>query len=255
VTRVLAVARNTVREAMRERIAVTAVLFGLALVGASEALAPLALGEGKKVVTDFGLAGSSILAALLAVTLGSSLLHKETERRTIYAILAKPIRRVEFLLGKFLGLWATAAGLLAAMTAIVIVVLASTYRDASWVILDSFLLTLVELLVVTAFVVFYSSFTSPGLTTLFTVATLAAGHFADDLLYFATHGAPWALSAAIGAVYWMLPHLDVFNARGLVSHGTAVAPERLLFAASYGLLYTGAVLAAAASIFERREFR
>ncbi|HEU5310868.1 MAG TPA: ABC transporter permease, partial [Candidatus Eisenbacteria bacterium] len=79
---VIAIARNTVREALRERIALVAVVFGLAMVLASQVLAPLALGEGKKIVTDFGLAGSSLLATLLAVTLGTSLLHKELERRT-----------------------------------------------------------------------------------------------------------------------------------------------------------------------------
>lgn len=252
---VLAIARNTVREALRERIALVAVVFGLAMVLASQVLAPLALGEGKKIVTDFGLAGSSLLATLLAVTLGTSLLHKELERRTIYSIMAKPVRRTEFLIGKFLGLWSTGIALLVVTTLMVVAVLTLVYRDTPWLLFGSLALTLVEIGIVTAFVVFFSSFTTPGLAAFFTVTSLVAGHFAEDLLFFGTRGAAPALEIAATAAYWALPHLTVFNARGLVVHGTPVPPERILFAAAYGLLYMGALLTAASAIFERREFR
>jgi Cu-processing system permease protein len=218
-------------------------------------LAPLALGEGKKVVTDFGLAGSSLLANLLAITLGTSLLYKELERRTIYSMMAKPIRRSEFLIGKFLGLWSTGAALLATTTLMVLAVLTIAYQHTPWVLVGSLALTLVEIGIVTGFVVFFSSFTTPGLAAFFTLTSLVAGHFAEDLLYFGTHGATPAVRVATTAAYWVLPHLSVFNARGLVVHGVAVPVERLLFAASYGFLYIGALLAAASAIFERREFR
>ena len=254
-SRALAIARNTVREVVRERVVLVLALFGIALVGASQVLSPLALGEGKKVVTDFGLAGSAMLATLLVVFLGSSLLHKELDRRTIYAVMAKPIRRGEFLIGKFLGLWTTAGFLLAGMTVIVLLLLALTYREVAWVIAGSFLLTLVELGIVTALVVLFSSFTTPGLTALFTAATLVAGQFAEDLLYFSERGASPIVSAATRAFYWLLPHFALFNARGIVVHGAAVPTERLLFASAYGLLYMGALLSAAGAIFERREFR
>lgn len=252
---VIAIARNTVREALRERIALVAVVFGLAMVVASQVLAPLALGEGKKIVTDFGLAGSSLLATFLAITLGTSLLHKELERRTIYSVMAKPVRRTEYLIGKFLGLWSTGAALLVVTTLMVVAVLTVVYRDTPWLLAGSLALTLLEIGIVTAFVVFYSSFTTPGLAAFFTVTSLVAGNFAEDLLYFGTHGAGPALEIATTAAYWILPHLTVFNARGLVVHGTPVPPERVLFAVSYGLLYMGALLAAASAIFERREFR
>ena len=137
----------------------------------------------------------------------------------------------------------------------VLAVLTLSYRDTPWLLLGSLALTLVEIGIVTAFVVFYSSFTTPGLAAFFTVTSIVAGHFAEDLLYFGTHGATPALEIATTAAYWVLPHLTVFNARGLVVHGTAVPPERMLFAIAYGLLYMGALLTAASAIFERREFR
>jgi len=251
----IAIAQNTIREAVRQRMVLVLALFGVGLLAASQVLSPIALGEGEKVVTDFGLAGSSLLATLLAVVLGSSLLHKELERRTIYAVMAKPIRRSEFLFGKFLGLWVTAAALVAGMTLIVLGLLAVAYGASPWLLLGSMALTVIELGVITAIVVFFSSFTTPALTALFTTATIVAGHFADDLLYFATQGASTWIARTTQAVYWLLPHLAVFNARGQVVHGIPVAPERLAFAAAYGLLYMTALLLVAGVIFERREFR
>lgn len=254
-TGAFAIAQNTIREVVRQRMVLVLALFGVGLVAASQILSPIALGEGRKVVTDFGLAGSSLLATLLAVMLGSNLLHKELERRTIYAVMAKPIRRSEFLLGKFMGLWVTSAALVAGMTAMVLALLSIVYRDTPWLLLGSLALTVVELGVITAVVVFFSSFTTPALTAFFAIATIVAGHFADDLLYFATQGAsPW-IARTTEAVYWLLPHLELFNARGQVVHGIAVAPERLAFGAAYGLLYMIALLVAAGAIFERREFR
>ena len=251
----VAVARNTIREVVRQRMMIVLALFGVGLLAASQVLSPIALGEGKKVVTDFGLAGSSLLATLLAVVLGSTLLHKELERRTIYAVMAKPIRRGEFLLGKFLGLWSTAAALVVGMTAIVLILLATVYGERPWILLGSMALTIVELGVITALVVFFSAFTTPALTALFTAAAIVTGNFADDLLYFATQGASPFLAKTMQAVYWLVPHLTVFNARGQVVHGVAVEPERLLFATAYGLIYAAALLLAAGAIFERREFK
>jgi ABC-type transport system involved in multi-copper enzyme maturation permease subunit len=252
---VVAIARNTVREAVRQRMVLVLALFGVGLVAASQVLSPLALGEGRKVVTDFGLAGSSLLATLLVVVLGSSLLHKELERRTIYAVMAKPIRRSEFLLGKFCGLWITAAALVAGMTAIVLALVTVAYGDTPWLVLGSLAPTVLELGVITAIVVFYSSFTTPALTAFFTAATIVVGNFADDLLYFATQGASSWLAAVTEGIYWMVPHFAVFHARGSVVHGIAIAPERLAFAAAYGLLYLLALLVVAGAVFERREFR
>lgn len=252
--RILAIAGVTVREAIHERLVLTLALFGAGLLAASQVLSPLAMGEGRKVVTDFGLAGSSMLATLLAVFLGSSLLHKELDRRTIFAVMAKPIRRSEFLLGKFAGLWATTAALLVGMTLILAVLLGAVYQGASWAILGSLVLSMAELLAITAVVVLFSSFTTPALSAFFAIATVVAGHFAEDLHYFGQQGSP-LLGFLTGAVYWILPHLSVFNARGLVVHDIAVDPARILFAIAYGGLYASAALLAAGAIFQRREFR
>lgn len=253
--RVLAIARNTVREAVRERLVLVLGLFGFALVVGSQALSPLALGEGRKVVIDFGLAGATLLATLLSIFLGSSLLHKELERRTLYSILAKPIRREEFVLGKFLGLWFTTAALLVGMAGILASVVTVAYGETPWTIAGAVALSAIELGIVTAVVVLFSSFTTPALTAFFGLAAVVVGHFADDLRYFGTHGAPLVIRSLTDAVYWALPHLQVFNARGLAVHGIAVEPERMLFAAGYGGLYITGLMIFAGTVFRRRELR
>jgi ABC-type Na+ efflux pump permease subunit len=255
VNRVLAIAHNTIREAIRERLMLVLGLFGFALVIGSQALSPLALGEGRKVVIDFGLAGSMLLSTLLTVFLGSSLLHKELERRTVYSILAKPVRREEFLLGKFLGLWVTTAALLAGMAVILVLVVTVSYGDTPWSILGPVGLSVIELGIVTAVVVLFSAFTTPALTAFFGVCAVVVGHFAEDLRYFASRGAPPLVRALAETVYWALPHLSVFNARGLAVHGIPVEPERALFAVAYGALYMGGLLIFAGAVFRRREFR
>lgn len=252
--RALAITRNTVREVLRERVVLVLALFGLMLALAAQGLAPLALGEGRRIVIDFGLAGASLLATVLAVFLGSTLLHKELDRRTIYAVMAKPIRREEFLLGKFLGLWSTSGLLLAGMTGTVIAVVTVFYGTTPWNALQALLLTVLELGIVTAIVTLFSSFTTPALTAFFTLATVVAGHLAEDLRHFSEHGSA-LVSALTGAAYWALPHLEVFNARGLVVHGLPLEPERLLFAAAYALLYMAGALAIAGTIFRQREFK
>lgn len=254
-SRVLAVARNTIREVVRERIVLVLAIFGAALVLASQILSPLAMGEGKKVVTDFGLAGSSLLATLLAVFLGSSLLHKELDRRTIYAVMAKPIRRAEFLVGKFLGLWTTTGFLLAGMTLMVLALLTVVHRETPWILLGSLLLTLAELGIVTAFVIFFSSFTTPGLTAFFTVGVIVAGNFAEQILYFGGQGGSPVVVGVTQFLYWIVPHFSTFNVRGMVTHGVAVPPERMAFGVAYAILYMGFLLTVAGAIFERRDFR
>jgi Cu-processing system permease protein len=251
----LAITKNTIREVLRERVVVVLALFGIAMAVGAQALAPLALGEGRKIVVDFGLAGSSILATILAVVLGSTLLHKEMERRTLYAVLAKPIRREAFLLGKFLGLWGTSGLLLAGMTGIVIATVTVFYAATPWGAVPSLLLTLTEIGIVTALVTLFSSFTTPALTAFFALAMVTAGHFAEDLRYFAQHGAPPFVSGVTDAAYWLLPHLELFNARGVVAHGLPVDPARLWFATAYGLLYMIGVLILAGAVFRRKEFR
>lgn len=116
--RVYAIAINTFREAVRDRVLYGVLGFATAVLVFTLALAQLSLNEERRVVMDIGLASISLFSVLVAIFLGSSLLYKEIERKTLYVILPKPIRRWEFLLGKYIGITLTAVVFIAMMGAL-----------------------------------------------------------------------------------------------------------------------------------------
>ncbi len=109
IARVYAIALNTFREAVRDRVLYGVIAFATAVLAFTLALAELSLDQQMRVVTDLGLASISLFSVLVAIFLGSSLLYKEIERKTLYVILPKPIERYEFLLGKYFGIVLTCA--------------------------------------------------------------------------------------------------------------------------------------------------
>jgi Cu-processing system permease protein len=116
--RMLAVAVNTFREAVRDRVLHGVLGLALAFLLFTLALAQLALDQQRRVVLDLGLSSISLFSVIMSVFLGSSLLYKEIERKTLYVILPKPIRRHEFLLGKYFGIVLTVAVFVAIMGAV-----------------------------------------------------------------------------------------------------------------------------------------
>src|SRR5947208_16133152 len=105
--RVAAIARNAFREAVRDRVLYNLVVFALLLIGGAIFLGELSAGQEAKIIVDLGLSAILLFGVFISVFIGVGLVYKEIERRTLYAILSKPISRAEFLLGKYLGLCAT----------------------------------------------------------------------------------------------------------------------------------------------------
>src|ERR1700759_2553055 len=116
--RILAVAVNTFREAVRDRVLNGVLGIALLVLVFTLALAELSLDQRSRIVLDIGLASISLFSVVMAVFLGSSLLYKEIERKTLYVILPKPIRRHEFLLGKYFGIVLTVTVFVAIMGAV-----------------------------------------------------------------------------------------------------------------------------------------
>ena len=102
--KVQAIAMNTFKEAVRDRILYAILVFAIAMIASTYVLATIGAGGGEKIVRDLGLAFISIFGVLIAVFIGIGLVHKEIDRRTIYTIVTKPIHRFQFILGKYLGL-------------------------------------------------------------------------------------------------------------------------------------------------------
>ncbi|MBI3988525.1 MAG: ABC transporter permease subunit [candidate division NC10 bacterium] len=253
--KVMAIALNAFKEAVRDRILYTILAFALGMILSSVILATLSVGGEIKIIKDLGLASISLFGTLIAIFIGVGLVYKEIERRTIYTIIAKPIHRYEFILGKYLGLLITLFVNLFIMALVLFFLTYLIERRWSWEMLPALLLTFVELMVITAVSILFSTFTTPTLSAIFTLSIFIIGRFSQDLKTFADQFGGPALQAAAFTLYSLLPNLSNFNIRGQVVHGIPVPPAFLWFSMFYGLFYLSALLASAALIFQQRDFK
>lgn len=265
---VRAIALNTFREAVRDRVFYNLLLFAVLLVGASLVIGQLAAGQDVKVIKDLGLAASLLFGVGIAVFIGIQLVAREVERRSVHATLSKPVARPVFLLGKYLGLLLTLGVNISVMAAALFIVLAVYARvtpadiQAVWSapavdphLLVALGLILVELAVVTAIALLFSTYSSALLAASFTVALWVAGHFVPDLRTLDTIGASGVTRWTAWAVSWVLPNLSLFDVKAEVVHGVPVPWTQVLASTGYGLGYIGGVLLLATAIFQRRDFK
>lgn len=256
--RITAIARNAFREAVRDRILYNLVVFALLLIAGAILLGELSGGQEAKIIVDLGLSAILLFGVFIATFVGVGLVYKEIERRTLYAILSKPIGRGEFLFGKYLGLALTLLVNVAIMG--VGLSLALLYVKRGWDpllvrIWPAILLIYFELLILTGVAMLFSSFSSPALSALLTFFVFAIGHFSADLktLAYAMNNpaARWLFTS----LYYVLPNLANYNVITAVSHGLLPEPQLLVSALVYGLIYVSVLLAASVLIFSRRNLK
>jgi ABC-type transport system involved in multi-copper enzyme maturation permease subunit len=262
------VATAVFRESVRDRVPSSIVVFAVLLMAASYLISQLTAGQDMKIIKDLGLAALSIFGLVIAVFIGIGLVSKEVERRSIYALLAKPVSRDQFLIGKFFGLLLTLFVNLSAMTLAFYGVLffmdyvATVAIRASWPtpaadarMLIAILLIFGELAIVTAVAVLFSTFSSPLLSALLTLGLWVAGHFNADLRDFtAVVDQPIAAYLA-RALYYLLPNLAPFDVKAEVVYGAPVAASHVALTLGYAVVYVMALLLAAMAIFRRRDFK
>jgi ABC-type transport system involved in multi-copper enzyme maturation permease subunit len=218
-------------------------------------LVPLALGEGLRLIVDIGLSAVSAFGMLVIMLVGTSLVSKEIERRTIYNLLSRPLPRPLYLIGKWAGLSA-ALWTVALLLGAAVVALAMLGGGAARVpaILVGVYMAGLELTVMAALATLFSALSTPVLSALYTLGFYCAGQWSYDLRVFAAKFPP-ALGAASEALATVLPNLPAFNVRGLAAVGQAPEPLQIGIATLYALLYVGGTLSLAAVAFEGRDFR
>jgi ABC-type transport system involved in multi-copper enzyme maturation permease subunit len=237
-------------------------------MGASYLIGQLTAGQDVKIIKDLGLAAISIFGLFIAVFIGIQLVAKEVERRSIYGLLAKPIERHQLVLGKYAGLLLTLAVNIAMMAAAHYAVLAlmaaltDPIAARGWeapaldpAMLKAVTLTYVELAIVTAIALFFSSFSTPLLSAALTLGLFVVGRFSADLRNFNQVVESPAAAAMMGALYWVLPNLAPFDVRSQVVHAVPVPAGYMALTAAYGIVYIAVLLTAATLIFSRRDFK
>jgi Cu-processing system permease protein len=255
---VWAVASNTFREAVRDRVLYNLVFFALLMMGAAILVGQISIGIEQSVIVSLGLTAISIIGIFIAVFIGVGLVSKEMEKRTLYALLAKPVQRWEFLLGKYGGLVMTLALNTAAMAVGLYVALWMVKHpldNSDWYVLVAVYLILLKLALIVALAMLFSCFTTPFLAILFTAAIYIAGVFAEELRTMqAVDLAPSTMKFFRGVSY-LLPNFENFNVMGAVAHGRGVPASLVWQDTSYAILYAAIVLAAAAKVFSRRNLK
>ena len=262
------VAVNVFRESVRDRVPYNLVLFAVLLISSSYLLGQLTAGQDVKIIKDLGLAATSIFGVFIAIFIGIGLVSKEVERRSIYALLAKPVSRSQFIIGKYVGLVLTLAVNISVMTIALYAVLAyltwasPAAARAGWdapgtdpALLKAILLIFIQLMIVTAVALFFSTFSSPILSAALTFGLFVVGHFNADLKNFdrvvSSRPAVWLARG----VYHVVPDLSAFDVKTEVVHGLPVTSGYMLWTSGYGALYIGALLIVATFVFSRRDFK
>jgi ABC-type transport system involved in multi-copper enzyme maturation permease subunit len=265
---VRSVAVAVFRETVRDRVFYNLVLFAVLLVAASILIGQLTAGQDVKIIKDLGLAATSLFGLFISIFVGIHLVSKEVDRRSVYPLLAKPIRRSELILGKYAGLLLTLLANITVMTAAIYAVLFLLARgvpaniQAGWdapamdpALLEAIALIYLNLAVVTAVAVFFSTYSSPMLSAAFTIGIYVAGQFSADLKRLDVIVDSPAAATLAKVCYYVLPDFAKFDIKLAVVHGIPVSGAYLASTAAYGALYIAALLFGAVVIFSRRDFK
>ena len=251
----LLIARNTFREASRDRVLMGLTVAGLVIMIITQVLSPLAVGEGGRITVDLGLSAISLLGVLAILLVGTSLVAKEIERRTIFNLLSRPIPRPVYLVGKWAGLtaslWAVAGALGIGLW---LILLMRGGGDRGPAMFEAVYLAALELAVVTSIAVLCSALSTPVLSALYTLGFFCVGQWSGDLRAFSEQFPEPAATLVRGAAS-LAPNLPLFNMRTLAAAGETTTLLHLGIATGYALLYVTCVLALASAAFESRDFK
>ncbi len=252
--RVAVIAFNTFRENLRDRILYNLLFFALLLIGASVLLASLTIMEHHKIVTDMGLAAINLVGVIIAIFVGIGLVSKEIERRTVYTIMARPISRTQFILGKYLGLVLTLSVNAVIMLIVYLITLGMYRVPIHGGLFQAIQLIFIEWLLVTAIALFFSTFSSSTLSAIMTLAFYVIGHLTADFKGIAAKSQSEIVKAIMTGLYYVCPNLEVLNVKGPAAMGEAVSVPYEILASLYGLLYAALLLTGACMVFQRRDF-
>jgi ABC-type transport system involved in multi-copper enzyme maturation permease subunit len=252
VRRVAAVARNTFRESVRERVLYNLAFFAVIMTVSGLLLGELSIRQDAKIIKDLGLAAMDLFGTLIALFVGVGLVSKEIERRSLHPLLAKPVSRDEFLLGKFAGLGFTLLVNVGFMTAGLYATLLALRRGADPALLKAVFAIYLALLVTVALALLLSILTSPAIASVSTLCLVIAGRY-SDVIHNLVDVVPGAPSWALRAITLLIPNFRNFDLKDRVVYGDPVTLADLGWLTAYAASYTGVVIALALVAFRRRE--
>jgi len=256
--KIASIAQNTFKECLRDKVLYNLVIFAVLIIASSLILSSITIGDVKQIIINLGLSTLSIFGTLISIFIGIQLVHKEIDKKTIYSLLAKPVARYEFILGKYLGLiWTLAINIVVMIAGIYVSIfyLRHSFQVGDIQILFAGVLILVELMMVIAIALCFSTFSTPALSALFTFSLYTIGHFNADIRAFGFASNSFPVKVIASTFYYLLPNFGNFDVISPAAHGHLMAVSIYLKSLSYGLIYSLAAVLISILIFDRRNFK
>jgi ABC-type transport system involved in multi-copper enzyme maturation permease subunit len=255
--RILSIAANTFRETIRNKILYAILAFALLVIGMTFFLADLSVGDFARIIADVGLASIHVFGVIMAIFLGITLVSNEVDRKTIYVILSKPVRRFEFIFGKTLGLSFTLALTTIAMASVLFIIhLAYRYggRAEPGIFIASAGIYM-ELMLLTCLATLFSTFTTPVLSAIFTLSLFLVGHVSNYLYVLGEQSKTATVRWGSQALFYLLPNLEIFNWKNEVPYGLLKSFPAVGWAAAYLVSYAACVLCLSCLLFARKDLK
>ena len=265
--KIIAVALNTFLETRRDKILYSFFVFAIIMILSSLVFSTLSAEQYPKIVKDFGLTAISLFSILISIFLGTGLVYKEIEKKTVYNIFSKPIERYQFLTGKYLGIAITILVIMLLMSLIFLgIVLLIQLPNKSFIeyyygglyfneLFAALYFEYLECLVVIGIAILFSCFTSPVLALLFTFLIFAIGRFSSDIKLFAKEIDNNIVSKISDVLYYTIPNLEKFNIRSEAVYGGNISLELILNTTAYALIFSLILLLLSIVVFQRKEFK
>lgn len=249
---IFVIAKNTFKQAVRDKILYGIISFSLLFLGSTVVLSSLSLGEDIFVVKSFGLAGIYIFGLIITLFLGASVVYDEVERKTSYFLLSKPVSREDIIVGKFLGLLAAVGATTFLMTGtyLIIVWLNGGIFDSSVFVAVS--LQLMEMGIIISAVILFSIFTTPLASIIYTILVLYIGHLLPLIIDYA-HKSSRAVKYILISTYYIFPNLEKFNIRNSIVHQIPISPREYLLSVGYAFVYTILLIYLAKTLLNHKE--
>jgi ABC-type transport system involved in multi-copper enzyme maturation permease subunit len=255
--RIWNIASNTFREAVRDRVLYNLVFFALLMVGTTPLFGKISIGLERIILVNLGLTAISLFGVVIAIFIGTGLVSKEIEKKTLYTVLSRPVRRWEFIIGKYCGLSGTLGVNTAAMAAgffAAVFFVTGKLESADLSLVAALYFICLQFLMVTAIAILFSSFTTPIFSAVFSFAMFVIGMFADDLRGFAALAEGGGKWLALGLSY-LVPNFGSMNVIAQVAHSQPVSTTLLLYNTAYAIFYSGLAISAAVLVFDRRNLK
>ncbi|MFC1656744.1 ABC transporter permease [Patescibacteria group bacterium] len=251
---IITIAKNTFRETIRDKVLYVILAFAILIIVSTIFFGSISLDQDTKVIIDLGLAGIFLFGIIIAIFIGTNLVHKELDKRTVFLIFSKPIAKYQFILGKFFGIALTLLLVTGAMAIVFFILLKLKNTNIDLILVEAIAWGYLELLIIAAISIMFSSLTSPIASTIYTISLFIIGHASSSFLYLIANTDSAILANVFKVIHYVIPNFEKFNIRNSAVVGLGISGDQVMFTILYAITYIVLALAIANFLLKKQEF-